>query len=80
MVNLKILLPQCTAIARNNNIAEIEDFSYAISGLLEKQPISIVKTYVSELNANIESFNIMGIKKGLQEFPYLISSLERISD
>ncbi len=81
--NAELLYPELeklnsswASVIKNNNIAEIKDFTQAIETANQQNPISIVSDYVNDLKNDLDSFDIAAIINKLNYFPELVSILK----
>lgn len=72
----KDMIETCMNIAQSNNIADISEFSSQLGRINDEAPIDAMSTFVNELKADVDSFNISGIKDLLIRYPSLIDELE----
>ena len=73
-------LKTCEQISKNNNLSEIKKFADAIFRIGGRHNIAVVTDYAAKLNADIDSFDIVEIKRSLNAFPGLIAKLWDFSD
>jgi len=73
---LRNLSDQCDLISKNNNMAEIKDFTYTLLETTQKHPVSLIQNYTEQLKSAVDSFDIATIKQYLNNYPQLISQLE----
>ena len=74
---LEKLIEQCSTVSRSNNISDIKAFADSLRELAKQHPISIITDFAEQLNNDVECFEIAAIKRSLNEYPQLISQLEK---
>ncbi|WP_341328380.1 transporter substrate-binding domain-containing protein [Methylotuvimicrobium sp. KM2] len=72
---LEKLSPQCEQAASNNNISAMKAFAENVSAIGERHRFTPVLDYAERLERHIDSFDIVEIKQGLNEFSALIELL-----
>ena len=75
---LKKLSKQCEAIAKTNKISDIKAFANTILELAQQYPVKRINEYATLLLADVDSFDIAGIKRALNDYPLLISQFEDV--
>jgi len=75
---LKKLRKQCEAIAKTNKISDIKAFANTILELAQQYPVKRINEYATLLLADVDSFDIAGIKRALNDYPLLISQFEDV--
>ncbi|ESS66708.1 virulence sensor protein BvgS [Methyloglobulus morosus KoM1] len=65
----------CEQILKNNNMSEIKKFADAIFRVGNSNNMAVVTDYATKLHADIESFDILEIKRSLNAFPGLLATL-----
>ncbi|HBA67302.1 MAG TPA: hypothetical protein DCZ48_14200, partial [Methylococcaceae bacterium] len=65
---LEKLSPQCEQAASNNNISAMKAFAENVSAIGERHRFTPVLDYAERLERHIDSFDIVEIKQGLNEF------------
>lgn len=60
----------------SNNINDIKAFNHNLTTLLENYPIDVLTKLNQELDADLSSFNIAGIKKAVHEFPKIVYKIK----
>jgi two-component system sensor histidine kinase EvgS len=77
LIQLKSLLPHCQEISVSNNISEIKRFANVVLATKQHYPVASVIDYSNSLSRYIDCFDIVSIKQTLNEYPRLISQLEK---
>ncbi|PKM35590.1 MAG: histidine kinase [Gammaproteobacteria bacterium HGW-Gammaproteobacteria-10] len=72
---LEKLSPQCEQAASNNNISAMKAFAENVSAIGERHRFTPVLDYAERLERHIDSFDIVEIKQGLNEFSDLLEQL-----
>lgn len=70
------LLQPCARIARNNNMTEINQFADQVAEIGRRQAIKPIAAYADRLRREIDCFDLVAIKKSLNEYPALLTQLE----
>ena len=76
LAELKKLLEQCHAVSKTNNISDIKLFVTGIMEVVSQHPIEMISRYAETIAEQVDSFDIAGIKRSLNEYPQLIEQLE----
>lgn len=72
---LKGLLEQCDNIAQSNDINVIGEFSNEVNTINKEHPVRVIEAFVQDLQSDLDSFNITGIKEALRHYPRLVTEL-----
>jgi two-component system sensor histidine kinase EvgS len=73
---LKNLIPQCEKNSKDNDIAEIQEFSNTVLKIGKQHSFSVVIDYAIQLNNHIDCFDIEAISYSLTAYQPLISQIE----
>ena len=65
----------CEKISKSNNMSEIKKFADIVLKIGTKNKISVVTDYANALNADIDCFDLVAIKRALIAFPELLEQL-----
>lgn len=72
---LKKLKLQCEQLSKNNDIGEIRKFVNTLIKLNENNPVNLLEQFTSQMGADLDSFNIAGIKQGLENFKNILEDI-----
>ena len=72
---LETLAKTCEHISRNNNMSEITKFADTLLAIGRQHEITAVTEYASQLQADIDGFDIIAIKQSLKAYPQLLAQL-----
>ncbi len=72
---LKMLMPQCDTLSKNNSISDIQTFTDTLMKISKQYPITPLSEYVTQLSNALNNFDIAEIKRELNYFPKLIDEL-----
>ncbi len=75
IAELEKLVKNCGQISKNNNMSEIKKFAGAVLAIGNRHGIGVVVTYATKLVTDIDSFDIVAIKRSLDSFPGMVSQL-----
>ncbi|CAG7856284.1 partial two-component system, NarL family, sensor histidine kinase EvgS, partial [biofilm metagenome] len=80
ITELEKLLELCGQISKNNNMTEIKKFADTILTIGKNKGISVVSDYATGLQSNIDCFDIVAIKKAINNFHPLVGELRSLAD
>lgn len=73
---LTALQKQCKVAEQQNNIAQINAFSNELEAVLTEYPVTTIKDYAQQLKSAIASFDVMEIKRLLNDFHKRVHQLK----
>ena len=76
ITELEKLAKTCGQIAKNNNMSEIKKFADDVLAIGGQNGVAMVKDYGSQLQVDIDGFDIVAIKQSLSAFPKLLTQLK----
>ncbi len=72
--DLEKLSQTCEQIAKNNNMTEIKKFADVVLAIATRHNVAAVKEYAFALQTDIESFELLAIKRALTSFPEMLAT------
>ena len=72
---LEKLTQTCEQISKTNNLSEIAKFADAVSRVGDRHQIKVIIAYANDLHSDVDSFDLIAIKRALTGFPEFIIQL-----
>lgn len=75
VMELSELADRCGILKESNDLTEISQFSRDVQDISSRYPVSLLEEYALDLDNQLESYSIIGIKRSLRKFDRLIKNL-----
>jgi two-component system sensor histidine kinase EvgS len=75
VIELSELTDRCGILKESNDLTETSQFSWDVQEISSRYPILLLEEYALDLENQLESYSIIGIKRSLRNFDRLIKNL-----